>query len=343
MNIKVTILYFLFIAININSYGKNKSNNQDSLRNEIHSLHQQIKELEARQNYQNDQINSQTGMLDTAFDGVSATLSSASNAIAIFGIILAIVTVALSIYLTILEKNVSRMLLDSKKLLEKNIKIKEEVEDLRQKIQKDSVGLYKIIRNEESNHIIDRLIAVPEDIVNLFGNLASRDLENEHFNKLKEAYLQLTPDSNKKRSYVALFFQHFSGLSFLDKEIKLELLRELSHCFYNAFKNDIIKSVRDYFNAVVEIGINKCTNEINTYITELCKSKYSQSDEVYLEINHTMKNRDLKFKLYDSIKKDISTLNFRRKFGGIIIQYNYENLSPIEMALIKDIQDITNA
>lgn len=314
----------------------------DSLKTEISSLKIELQGMKDKQQYQDNQINSQTSMLDTAFDGISAQLSSSSIFIGIFGIIIAIFSIGLSIYVSRIEKSVKLMKSDNELLLQRNIQIKLELEELSEKITKDTSGLYKLIRNEESNHMIDRLISVPEDIGNLFGNLASRDLEKEHFSKIKDAFMQLKEEEEYGYSnYLTIFFQHFSDQSYLDAEIKPKFLDSLVINFENAFKNDIIKSVTDFFTAITKVTISKSVNDINKYVAALLNSKFAGLEDVYFTINKVIDKRENKFELYDSISKAPELVVFRQNFGKLIIDYKYENLTPKERAIIEDIKNIT--
>jgi hypothetical protein len=346
MKTKLILLFLFTIQINSSLIGKNTPNSTDSLKKQVEYLNKTVEKLKNQQEnqkeqitYQKELITSQTGMIDTAFDGVSAELGSSSNTIGIFGIIVTIIAIALSIYLTRLERNVTRMLAESTTLLGENIKIRQELESLNEKITKDGKALYEIVRNEESNHLLDRLISVPEDIANLFRNLASRDLEPIHFLKLKEAYLQFIGQENEFL-YIRLFFQHFSGLSLLDSEIKPLFMKELDQGFYAAFKNDAVKSASDFFNAIMKIGVSKSRKDINDYVTQLCKSKFSTSEEIYFAINNEMKNKELKFELYDNINKIPETFLFRKMLGQLILDHKFENLNEQEEAIIQDIKTI---
>lgn len=344
---KKQILLFILIVFSIYADAKTRTNTDslkiESLKNEISVLKEEITEVKSRQQYQGEQINGQTGMLDTAFDGVSAELSASSNFIGIFGIIIAIFSIGLSIYVARIEKNVKAMKIDSELLLQKNIQIKQDLETLSDKMTKDTNGLYKLIRNEESSQMIDRLISVPEDIHNLFSNLASRDLEKEHFPKIKEAFLQLTEDDNGYPAYLKLLFQHFSDLSFIDQDIKPKFLKSLPANFSKAFKNDVLKSVTDFFNATLQVTISKSISEINEYVAAFCESSFAEKEEIYFTINNAMKNRENKFELYDSISKAPEFLIFRKNFGKLILDYKFENLTSKEAALIQDINYITTA
>lgn len=338
---KKIVLFILILGIFSNfAVGQSELNKVDSLKYEVKVLKQQINDLKEKQQFYGEQISSQTGMLDTAFDGISSELSASSNFIGIFGIIIAIFSVGLSFYVARIEKNVKLMKTDSELLLQRNIQIKVDLEELSEKMTKDISGLYKLIRNEESNQMIDRLISVPEDIINLFSNLASRDLEKEHFPKIKEAFQQVKEGEDAYEYYLTLFFQHFSDLSLLDLDIKPKFLKSLPENFSSAFKNDILKSTTDFFNAVLQLSISKSVKEINEYVLSFCNSSFAEKEDVYFTINNAMKSRVNKFELYDCISKDPEYVTFRKNFGKLILDYKFENLSPKEDAIIQEINSI---
>lgn len=339
MNIKLRIASLLFL-LSLSTTGQNISNNPSPEKIEIEILKSKLEDLEKKLEYQNNQINSQAGMLDAAFDGVSTELGASSNSISIFSIIIAILTIGLGWYITKIEKSIKIMVDDSETLMQRNIEIKESIEALSDKITKDSGGLYKIIRNEESNHILDRLISVPEDILNLFSSIASRDLEEVHFLKLKEAYLQVQNDDTYKTNYLTLLFQHFSGLSLLDEDIRTEFFLNIEDSFENSFKNDVIKSSKDFFDTIAELEIATYISEINQFIKSICKSVFSDKEEVYFQIDNSINSRELKFNLYENIEVISETLMFRKKFGGFIIEYGYENLTDEEEIIIEKIKKL---
>ena len=346
MKIKLQIVIFLFF-ISCQAQENRESKNQDSIKREMILLKSQIKDLESkqedlksRQEYQNGQIDSQSGMIDTAFDGVSAEIGAASNYISIFGVGLAIFTIVLSIYVSRMEKSVKSMRDDSETLFHTNLQIKESVELLSEKITKDSKGLYKIIRNEESNHIIDRLISVPEDLGNLYNILATRDLEPEHFFKLKEAYMQVRLDPEFNLNYLTLLTQHFSGLAILDDDIKDDYLQSLNHSFEHSFKNDLVKSSYDFFEALAGSDLSKFITEINLFSIELISRNLGNNEQIYFAINQAVENRVSKFKLYDIIEKTPTKLIFRKMFGKLLVDYNYEDLTVAEQASIDEIKNL---
>ena len=346
---KLILICILFFSFNCfgNKIQKSQNLKIDSLKLEITILkekldtqNEKLTEFQDRLQYQTDQINSQTSMLDTAFDGVSAEISASSNYIGIFGIVLTLISIALGWYVTKIEKSIKSMYKDSELLTERNIEIKQSVEALSDKITRDSKGLYNIIRNEESNHILDRLISVPEDIDNLFFNLAARDLDPEHYLKLKEAYRQVIGDSNFDVNYTILIFQHFSGFWPFDSEIKDNIISNFDKTFEHIYKNDILKSSRDFFSAMYSLDFDDYKAEINQYINAFCKTKFCSDKDIYYIIDGVMDTKDSKFKFYNLVENTDDTLIFRKELGMLIIEHNFEGLSKQEEKVLEEIKKI---
>jgi hypothetical protein len=358
MKIKPNLLIIVILIFNFSIQGQNRRIKTDSIKIEISNLklkNQELnlkvdylnkenlrffKNINSRQDYQSEQVNNQVGLINTAFGGISAELSSSSNFIGAFGIIITIISVLLGVYITKIERNIKSMKSDNETLLQKNIKIRQELESLSDKITKDSTGLYKIIHNEESNYILNRLISVPEDINNLFSSLTSRDLIEDNFLYLKEAFMQIKGGGTYDASYLILFFQHFSGLSTLDDDIKSDFIKNLKISFSNSYKNDVIKSINDFFNKILKQDISNYNVEINNYIVELGKSKFKVNDEIYFTLYNTVKGKDLKFKLYNIVSKAEDTINFRKKYGKLIADNNFEDLSEEEKVIIDEINNL---
>nr|WP_315158092.1 hypothetical protein [uncultured Flavobacterium sp.] len=339
MNIKLRLTSLIFLlCLTASSHNNSKTLSPEKI--EIENLKAKLDDLERKLEYQSNQINSQAGMLDTAFDGVSTELGASSNSISMFSIIIAILSIGLGLYITKIEKSIKTMVEDSETLMQKNIEIKKNVEALSDKITKDSGGLYKIIRNEESNHLLDRLISVPEDILNLFYSIASRDLEEQHFFKLKEAYLQIKDDDAYSEDYLTLLFQHFTGLSLLDEDIRLEFLNNIKVSLKNSFKSDIVKSSKDFFDTIVEQEIDNYKSEINKFVEGICESTFSDREEIYFQINNSVNSRELKFNIYKNIDVKPETLIFRKKFGQLILDYDYIDLTPDEEIIVEKIKNL---
>ncbi|RKF05080.1 hypothetical protein C8N26_0480 [Tenacibaculum lutimaris] len=354
MKIKTILLIpFLFIIISVNGQNKTKEkilfleNQINTLSKEIDSNQQkmleqskEIKELSNKIEYQGNLINNQTVLIDTSFDGVSSQLSASSYFIGIFGIIIALFSIGLSIYVSRMSRNIKNISLDNETLLQKNVTIKQEIELLSEKIVNDSTGLYKVMRTEEANHILDRLISVPEDISNMFSNLASRELNDNHFLQMKEAYTQIKDDEEFADSYLIQFFQHFAGLSVIDEEIKDNLLSKLDMCVKCSFKNDIVNSTQNYISALQKKGLNNSKSEINIFVKIIENSKYKDLEELYFSVFNTLSTRNAQFAFFQIINKTDNTKLFRKNYGKLLENYKTENTTDDENLVFEELENL---
>jgi hypothetical protein len=308
------------------------------LENRVRNLEHQISQSNQQISFLKEQSNSQTGMLDTAFDGVSTQLSASSIFVAIFSILIGLFSLGLGIYVARIERHIRGIAQDNETLLQRNVQIRQDVDTLSKKITSDPKGLYSLLKKEESDHIIDRLLVVPDDIVNLYMLLVSRDLEPSHFSKVKEALMRA--EDEFQRGYDALLFQHFTTLSMFDDEIRPRIVNSLDGLIARSFKNDIIKSTRDYFNFVYSRGIRHTKEEVNKFAVALSKSKYKNSNEIYFSISNQMPSREEKFLLYDIIEKSDITKEFRIGYGNILLDYKASTPSPFETGIINEIETL---
>lgn len=291
---------------------------------------------------QKDDLKRQKGYVDTSFSGVSEQIGAASYFIGGFGIVMVIVSIGLGVYVNKMERSVRSISDDAEVLLQRNITVRKEVEDLGNKITSDTAGLYKIVRNEESDYMLERLINVPEDINNLFQNLASRELEDYHFEKLKEAALQVIGNDDRlEEAYILLFFQHFAGQTIINTQLKPILIKDFHMIFEGAFKNDMIISSFDLFKAFVKLGLKESKNDINAFVSALSNSGHSELEEVYSSIFQAVQPRDNQFLLYNQIDKTDQTKKFRSRYGKLILEYKSEELIEEEQNVVAEIENLS--
>jgi hypothetical protein len=353
MKNRILIIPLLFLFFSVKGQSNNKveidsiqiqvkvlTKNLELSQNQILEQSKVIEELSKKLDYQGNQIESQTSILDTSFDGVSAQLSASSNFIGIFGVIIAIFSIGLSIYVGRIARNINQISQDNETLLQRNVTIKQDIEALSEKIVNDSKGLYSLMRTEEANHILDRLISVPEDISNMFSNLASRELDENHFLQLKEAYLQIIDQDEYADSYLIQFFQHFAGLAITDDSIKDKMISKINICVTSSFKNDIVKSTQDYFTALVKSGLDNSVSELNAFVKATISSKYKEMEEVYFSVFNSLLIRDNQFSFYRKIEKTDATKLFRLNFGKLLADYREDNPTADENLVFTELENL---
>lgn len=292
----------------------------------IDSLKHELKKINKDYEYQL-RINEQT------LTSISRQIEATSFNFTIFGILFAIAALGLGVYITFIERKTVSIRGETQELLRKTNQTKEEVEKINELIQKDIYGLFLKIKREETVHILKRLLKVPEDISNLLSQLLSRELENEDFQILKEAYLKLKPQPkvkpgfirvvpNYKDGYKLLFFQHFLDLSLLDEVIGPDLIDFYPQAIESAFENDIIKSSQDFIRAIIDKGVQKCEKEINSFILGISKSDFKENAKLYEILFNSLSKRENQFKFFDLITTDKEARIGKVKYG-ILLRDNY--------------------
>lgn len=335
-------LCLLCLALSMNFVANSQRLQLDTLKRDVAEMrvtlviqNRQLAENERRIAFQESQINGQTSMLDTAFDGVSTEIGAASYFLGIVGAVVGVVGVFLTFLVTSIHRRVRRMTEDSEQLQLSNIETRNEILRLSETITKDPKRLYALLKKEESDHLIERLLEVPDDIGNLIYPLLSRNLDGSYFPKIKDAFLRA--DNHSKSHYHSLFFQHFAQLSILDLDLKPIYFDNLLDLINLSFTNDIIKSSRDYFTAFTTNSLKNAQVEINTFARAISESKFSTLGEVYVNIFNQFSRVD-RFFLYQLVEKNEATKVFRTQYGALLLDYLHANPDEGETGILREIQ-----
>ena len=234
----------------------------------------------------NDNIDAVRRIVDVSNSTIANEISAVNTMLVAFTIVFGIVGVLLGIYISWLQRKVSKM---SDNIEEKEQKISllaKTVEDTDNKIQSDISGLYTKLRKEETLTLLHRLEEEPEDITNLADLLLARPLDDNGFPILKRAFVNLMAinsgvakdeftDSMNETRYVLLLFQHYLFQSILDDELRPIIVKDLNSCMDCAFKHDIIKSTKDFCRALSnEDATFEKKQLLIDYLKALNQSKY---------------------------------------------------------------------
>lgn len=341
---KLLLLFLLFPTILFSQ------EHSDSLliignQEKIENLSKQFEELHKKYEFQTE-FNEQT------LNSISNQIGATSYNLSIFAILFGVLAIGLGVYVTWVERKIIRIREENESLLKQTVETKNEVVAINELIQKDIYGLFIKIKQEETNHILKRLIKIPEDISNLTNELLSRELRQEDFPLLKKAYLRLKPKKEKEKgfikvamdyheSYLLLFFQHFLDLSLKDEQINKDLIEFYPHAIQCAFENDIIKSTEDFTKALIDLGYQSKTKEINGFLTGISKSDFKNLSNIYQIIFNGLKNRNDQFKFYELLSNEKDLRISKKNYGNLLIDtYQNSNLTPSEMQAIEEIKQI---
>lgn len=200
----------------------------------------------------NDNIDAVRRIVDVSNATIANEISAINTMLVAFTIVTGVLGIILGVYLSILQRKVSRMKKDIEDKEAEIIELAKKVENTDNKIQSDIHGLYKRLREEETMTLLERLKEEPEDIKNLSELLLARSIGDEGYPILKSAYLKLleigkTPNNldGDNETYMILFFQHFMSQSLMDNDIREDLRRNFNNACKCAFKRDIINSTKE--------------------------------------------------------------------------------------------------
>ncbi|MCR5549991.1 MAG: hypothetical protein K6F40_03515 [Bacteroidales bacterium] len=210
----------------------------------------------------NDNIDAIKRIVDVSNATIANEIGATNTLLVTFTIVTGVIGIILGVYLSSLQRKVSRM---KKEIEDKEahiIKLAKKVEYTDNKIQSDIHGLYKQLREEETMTLLERLKEEPQDIDNLSELLLARSIGDEGYPILKSAYLKLLEigkDSinfdEESKTYMILFFQHFMSQSLLDNDIREDLRKNFNNVCVCAFKQDIINSTKEMCTVLSRSGV----------------------------------------------------------------------------------------
>ncbi len=223
-------------------------------------LQARVDSLQAKLNGLQDKTDLLYNVIEPANSSISNQLTTISVILGVVGLIITVFGIWLSIRISKKKKEIDEIANTVEKEKESVIKMAKKTEKLDQHIRKNLSDLYKDLRNEETNTLLDRLVLEPTDVSNLNGVLMSREINEEGYNKLKKAFLKLKEDQDGQEinplghdyfgEFVVLFFQHFFYQAIMDDDISSEFESRYDMIFSRANKRDMIKSTTDLCKAL---------------------------------------------------------------------------------------------
>jgi len=342
----ITIIFLFFFTTVFSQF------KQDTTwKTRLNKLEYQFNDIE-KKNYDNeianlkDKLDFQQKISEQSISSISNQLDSASYNLTLFGLLFAIAAIGVGLYVTYIERKIVKIGEENKELLTKNQKIKEDVEALNKLIQSDVYNLFLKIKREESVHILDRLVKIPKDILNVCDTLASRDLYQEDFVKLKQAYLNL-PDKykgNYGHYYRILFFQHFLAESVRDENLRKDISVFIPDGINAAFENDIVKATIDITSVIIDKGIQEFKSEINLFFNGLTKSQFKNYAAVYLLFFDNLKTRKNHFDIFNIVESTEDKRIAKIEFGKILEnKYSADNPTESEVLAYSELSDLISA
>lgn len=251
--------------------------NIELLRNNVEILESQVASLKDLLSHSNEMIANEIAISDRFLN--------------IASIVFALTALLIGVYITWCSNKMDKMKKSVEQKEQDIIRLKEIVESANRQIQDDIHGVYKRLRLEETNTLIDRLRQVPEDISNIINLLLSRDLPETSFTVLREAFDEVEEPVYKIK-YFMLFFQHFANRILKDLNLRSYLTENIGQLVQYAFKNDIIKTTDDIVNSMSCMQILEKKQVIVPYYTALKNSQFKDLTCLYDKLKSTVTNEE---------------------------------------------------
>lgn len=292
----------------------------DSLQSCVDSLQAKLDALQ----YKTDFL---SNVIETANDGVSNQLSATNNFLALVGVIVTIGAIWLGIIIEKRKHQIEKIAetVDGKK---KDVEsLAKATEDLNKKIHSDITGLYNDLRKEETKTLFKRLVKEPLDIDNLGQLLLAREVDSENFPLLKQAFLKWLElpkneekidfdngmfrlESDKNKSYMLQFFQHFFYQSVKDDDIRPAFVENFKNVFDNAFESDIIRATEGLCKSLTDEDSKFDKEDVLTeFLKAINMSKFENFTPLRNILEANLNEQGLLQKTIEHCKADNVTLS----------------------------------
>lgn len=185
---------------------------------------------------------------------ISSEIAASDRLMGILTMVLSIVAVFLGLYVAWMQQRMRKMSDTVQSMTEEVEKKKNEVSELVDMINTNFDTLYERIRRADTRAYVKRLEQVPLDDMNIGDLLLARDLEDEDYVALKNAYMKVIEIGKENyrprftgpshgECYRLLFFQHFLGRAIEDDAIRDRVVDDFDRLVQCCFDNDIKKSL----------------------------------------------------------------------------------------------------
>lgn len=281
----VVIFLSLFFVGNL-SYAQTWTQTQDQIKENT----QQIKNI-------NEKITDLKDNYRLLYDGAKNQNDQLGNLISYSGYLLAILGLILAWYIN--------------RQYEKIKEMKDMVGNTKKYIDEHNKELYIKIKRDETLSLLERLMEVPEDITNICDLLLSRDLLEEDFLHIKEAYLKIKNNDisniSAQGSYITLLLQHFTYESLKDEDIRDEIILSINtQNLHSMFQRDIKNLFCHIFKYLKEFGVSdeKSKTIIKNLFYYYSKSKFLLNNELKEYIKSKLIENGFKNSVIASIAKE---------------------------------------
>ena len=265
-----------------------------SINTRLDELSQGMDSIQSRMDLLRTHTDMLSNIIETSNDSIANQLTAIDVLLALVAVVVGVASIILGMYISRKKQEIdaiAKTIADKKLLVDD---VANTTKKLDEQIHNSMKDLYQQLRKEETNALLDRLVYEPMDVSNLCQLLLARDLDDNGYYKIREAYLTLisprdvvsqeeyeTTIEPYIHDYLVLLFQHYCYKSIKDDKICSDLVKEFETLCNCAFKRDIIKSTIDLCRAVSEedSAFNKL-EVLTEYLKAINVSKHKNLEDL---------------------------------------------------------------
>ncbi|MCW7479471.1 hypothetical protein ND856_19380, partial [Leptospira bandrabouensis] len=234
----------IIITVNLNLYSQSQQN--PNINEEFNKIHERINRLEFKISFLDEKYEHSIELSSKSIDHIS-------NIISISSLVLGVLILILTIFITVIYTRTNQ-------LIKKSSKHINEIKSIDNDIKFNISEIYKKIRNEEIEYIINRLIKVPEDIIHYSPKLLSTQIDQKYFEKFKNIltiYESKTYKTHREKSgdYLVILFQHFPSQCLFDEYLYKKIEINIPYLIDNSFENDLLFMIEQVTKEYIRRGL----------------------------------------------------------------------------------------
>ncbi|MEZ5044133.1 MAG: hypothetical protein R2828_29840 [Saprospiraceae bacterium] len=311
------------------------ANSTSSKSNEIDSLKSQIEILKEKIEDRNQLFESLLSTTNQASSNIGNQMDGLSNLIGIGGLILAIFTIIISVYINNKEKRISNLLDRGEEILRKQ----QEVKNL---IDSDFTSVYKKIKAEEINDIVKTIATDSFQIRTHLSRMLTLKFNESEFGRFRNILLNWITDEKAKSNveYLLVFLVNkFPSIMAGNQELTPFLLPHWKQIYRSITSDKIEKFIvefRDKFLKDEHEDIGEHFAKILLPISEYYSSEFISRVTLFEEVP----DKKSRFKILKLLKEN--SLNSLLMFyeNRVLSEYmNSEDNTEEEQKLVEEFQE----
>lgn len=321
---------------------KKKSASQDEVSTQLNEFTVLLKELvEKEHNIQENKefvelkdefhllktrLNSYDLFIKETNSNISNQLAASSRNLTLISIFSGILILLLGAHVSIIKEKITKLTDENKDLLNQTLKAKNDVERINNEIKNRIPELYKKIKREEVDSCLTKLREKPEFISNFFNLLATAELSEDDFFRLKDSLLHLS-DSSHNDSYLVLLLQHFATETLMNPEVSPIATTKIRSIHRNFSSLEMVSLTNEVMSVIKTKTIKRDTDLITNFFRNI--EFLSNKEQIFNEIITVITDIDDQIMLFESIPDEICIDKSKMAFGEFLFR-RYENNPKIE-------------